>query len=122
MIIRRLYTAYALLAFLDQDDVVANELRSLLYEKGRFPSRCTWERRLAQLPESLPGLIGSLGRHLLGLLDVFSQHGRAAALDSTPLKTGGGVWHKKHKEKGEIPHTSIDLEAGWSKSGWHGWW
>jgi len=21
-----------------------------------------------------------------------------------------------------IPHTSIDTEAGWSKSGWHGWW
>lgn len=38
------------------------------------------------------------------------------------LRTGGGVWHKKDKEKGEIPHTSIDTEAGWSKSGWHGWW
>ena len=21
-----------------------------------------------------------------------------------------------------MPHTSIDTEAGWSKSGWHGWW
>jgi hypothetical protein len=38
------------------------------------------------------------------------------------LKTSGGVWHKKHREAGEIPHTSIDTEAGWSKSGWHGWW
>jgi Transposase DDE domain len=38
------------------------------------------------------------------------------------LKTSGGVWHQKHKETGEIPHPSIDTEAGWSKSGWHGWW
>ena len=21
-----------------------------------------------------------------------------------------------------MPHTSIDTQAGWSKSGWHGWW
>jgi Transposase DDE domain len=33
-----------------------------------------------------------------------------------------GSWHKKHKETGEIPHPSIDTEAGWAKSGWHGWW
>jgi hypothetical protein len=43
-------------------------------------------------------------------------------MDSTALKTGGGVWHKKHRERGEIPHSSIDTQAGWSKSGWHGWW
>jgi hypothetical protein len=42
-------------------------------------------------------------------------------VDSTPWKTCGGVWHKKHKEQGKIPHTSIDTEAGWSKSSWHGW-
>lgn len=122
MIVRRLYTAYALLAFLEQADVVAQQLKPLLYEDGRFPTRRTWERRLALLPESLPGLIGYLGWHLVSLLSPFARHGRAAAVDSTALKTGGGVWHKKHKEKGEIPHTSIDTEAGWSKSGWHGWW
>jgi hypothetical protein len=122
MIVRRLYTAYALLAFLEQDDVVAKQLRPLLYEDGRFPTRRTFERRLLALPLSLPGLIGYFGRHLVCLLNPWAQHGRAAALDSTMLKTGGGVWHKKHKEKGEIPHTSIDTEAGWSKSGWHGWW
>jgi hypothetical protein len=31
------------------------------------------------------------------------------------------VWHNKHRELGEIPHTSIDTQAGWTKSGWHGW-
>jgi Transposase DDE domain len=122
MLIRRLYTAYALLTFLDQADAVAQQLRPLLHEQGRFPTRRTWERRLAALPPHLPGLIGSFGRHLVMVLTPWASSGRAVAVDSTPLKTSGGVWHKKHKEAGEISHTSIDTEAGWSKSGWHGWW
>jgi len=122
MIIRRLYTAYALLTFLEQEDTVARQLRPLLYEHGRFPTRRTWERRLTALPQHLPGLIGCFGRHLVALLTPWTSHGRAAAVDSTALKTSGGVWHKKNKAQGEIPHTAIDTEAGWSKSGWHGWW
>jgi hypothetical protein len=122
MIIRRLYTAYALLAFCEQDDPLPQQLRPLLYEQGRFPSRRTWERRLATLPPRLPGLIGCCGRHLVALLQPWARHGRAVACDSTPLATGGGVWHKKHREQGVVPHSSIDTEAGWSKSGWHGWW
>jgi hypothetical protein len=47
--------------------------------------------------------------------------GRAVAIDSTALRARGGVWHQKHREQGEIPHTSIDTEAHWTKSGWHGW-
>ncbi len=35
--------------------------------------------------------------------------------------TKGGVWHKKDKEAGVVPHSSIDTEADWTKSGWHGW-
>jgi hypothetical protein len=122
MIIRRLYSAYALLQFLEQDDPVPAQLRQLLVEQGRFPSCRTWERRLARLPKTLPGLIGSTGRHLVALLKPWTPQGRAVSLDSTALATAGGVWHKKHRELGEIPHSSIDTEAGWSKSGWHGWW
>jgi hypothetical protein len=120
--IRRLYTASALLVFLEQDDAVANQLRPLLPEHGRLPTRRPWERRLAALPPHLPGLIGSFGRHLVHRFNPWAHHGRAVAVDSTPLTTSGGVWHKKPKDRGEIPHTSMDTEAGWSKSGWHGWW
>jgi hypothetical protein len=42
-------------------------------------------------------------------------------MDSTVLRANGGVWHKKHRERGVVPHTSIDTEAHWTKSGWHGW-
>jgi hypothetical protein len=112
MIIRRLYTAYALLTLLEQDDAVARQLRRLLHEQGRFPTRRTWERRLAALPQHLPGLIGGCGWPLVAVLTPRASHGRAAAVDRTPLQTRGGVWHKKHKEAGEIPHTSLDTEAG----------
>jgi hypothetical protein len=43
------------------------------------------------------------------------------ALDSTVLRARGGVWHKKDREAGKVPHTSIDTEANWTTSGWHGW-
>ena len=60
--------------------------------------------------------------HLVMLLLRWQTHGRAAAVDSTMLRTAGGVWHKKDRENGVIKHRSIDTEAGWSKSGYHGWW
>lgn len=37
------------------------------------------------------------------------------------LRANGGVWHKKDREQDNVPHTSIDTEAAWTKSGWHGW-
>src|SRR5262245_6794871 len=79
MIIRHLYTAYALLAFLEQDDSLPQQLRPLLCEQGRFPSRRTWERRLAVLPQSLPGLIGCVGRSLVTRLRPWATSGRAVA-------------------------------------------
>jgi hypothetical protein len=54
MIIRRLYTAYALLTFLEQDDAVAKQLRPVLTEHGRFPTRRTWERRLPRCRHTCP--------------------------------------------------------------------
>jgi hypothetical protein len=73
------------------------------------------------LPKTLPAQIGCLGRHLVTLIEPFAQCGRAAAIDSTVLRSRGGVWHKRDREAGVVPHTSIDTEADWTKSGWHGW-
>ncbi len=54
-------------------------------------------------------------------LEPWRQDGRAAAIDSTVLRARGGVWHRKDRQAGVVPHTSIDTEAHWTKSGWHGW-
>src|SRR5262249_60785762 len=50
MLIRRLYTAYALLAFLEQDDPLPQQWRPLLYEQGRCPTRPPWELRSRGVP------------------------------------------------------------------------
>jgi Transposase DDE domain len=121
MIVRHLATVHALLAVLEQPTPEMQHLRSLLTEDGRYPTRRTFERRLNAVPTTLPAQIACLGRHLVELIQPFADHGRAAALDSTILHARGGVWHKRHRDAGEIPHTSIDTEAHWTKSGWHGW-
>ena len=121
MIVRHLHNVHELLAVLDQPTAEMLALRALLTEQGCFPSRRTWERRLKAIPETLPAQIGCLGRHLICLIQPWLISGRAVAIDSTILRARGGVWHQKHREKGELPHTSIDTEAHWTKSGWHGW-
>lgn len=123
MLVRNLHTVNKLLSVLAQPTPEMQALRVLLSTEPsrRFPSRRTWERRLKTLPESLPERIGLLGRHLVGLIRPWASGGRAVALDSTVLRARGGVWHKKDREAGVVPHTSIDTEAHWTKSGWHGW-
>ncbi len=121
MIVKRLHKVGELLAVLEEDTQEIQEVRQLLSEGGRFPSKRTFQRRLKALPERLPEQIGALGRHLVEALKPWESSGRAVALDSTTLQAKGGVWHKKDKQAGIVPHTSIDTEAGWTKSGWHGW-
>jgi len=122
MIVRRLHKVGEVLAVLEEPTPEMRSLRELLSEpNGRFPCRRTFERRLRALPETLPERIGCLGRHLVVLLKPWAYSGRAAAIDSTVLRAKGGVWHKKDREAGVVPHSSIDTEAGWTKSGWHGW-
>ena len=121
MIIRHLHTAHELRMVLEQPTAEMKMLRTLLTEQERYPTRRTWERRLKSLPETLPTQIGCLGRYLVELLNPWAECGRAAAIDSTLLRARGGVWHKKHRDQGVVPHSSIDTEAHWTKSGHHGW-
>ena len=110
-----------MLAVLDEPTPEMRVIRELLEKDGRFPSRRTFERRLKALPEKLPEQICCLGGRLVELLRPWAKSGRAVAIDSTPLKARGGQWHKRDRERGIVPHSSIDTQAGWTKSGWHGW-
>ncbi|HET8845333.1 MAG TPA: transposase [Ktedonobacteraceae bacterium] len=121
MIIRHLRTVHELLGVLAEPTPEMCQLRELLCEQGGFPTRRTWERRLKSLPETLPAQIGCLGRYLIERISPWQKRGRAVAIDSTVLRSRGAVWHQKHRKTGEVPHTLIDTEAHWTKSGWHGW-
>jgi hypothetical protein len=122
MLVRRVWQAHGLLAILSEPTPQMARIRAhLTDQQGRFPSRRTWERRLDRLAGILPLLIALLGTWLLRRLAPWPHGGRAVAIDSTCLRARGGVWHKKQRDAGEVPHTSIDTEAAWTKSGWHGW-
>ena len=87
MIVRQIHTVHELLSVLAQPTVEMQTLRAHLTDMhGRFPSRRTWERRLAAMPNTLPGQIGCLGRALVALLQPWVTCGRAAAIDSTVLR------------------------------------
>src|SRR5947207_11405164 len=120
MIVRHLSTAYELLSVLAEPTAEMQTLH-LLLEQDRLPCRRTFERRLAALPATLPAQIGCLGRYLVAELQPWLASARAAAIDSTVLRARGGVWHQKDRKAGVVPHSSIDTEASWTKSGWHGW-
>jgi hypothetical protein len=111
MIVRHLHNVHELLSVVAQPTAEMRSLRLLLTQQERFPSRRTWERRLKAIPATLPAQIGCLGRSLVDLIQPWATAGRAVAIDSTILRAKGGVWHQKHREKGELPHTSIDPEA-----------
>lgn len=121
MAFRRIRSGYALWCFLAQPVPEVVMLRQALFHGGPMPSRRTIERRLAALSMALEAEIAVLGQLLLERLQVWAKEAAAAAIDSAPFHAQGGVWHKKHREKGEVPDTRIDIEAGWTKSGWHGW-
>jgi hypothetical protein len=122
MLVRQLPSVHSLLAVLAEPSAPLQQVCAHLRDSaGRLPSRRTWERRLAALVTRLPLLVPTLGAFLLGLLQPWPRGGQAVAIDATPLHARGGVWHRKHREAVAVPHTSIDTEAGWTKSGWHGW-
>ena len=122
MLVRHVTTAHGLLEMLAEPTAEMQTVRAQLSAgQGRLPSRRTWERRLAALADRLTVLIACLGAFLLTLLQPWGRGGRAVAIDATTVPARGGVWHKKHREAGVVPHTSIDTQAGWTKSGWHGW-
>ena len=121
MIVRQLHTVHERLRVWAQPTPQRHTLRALLTVDGHVPTRRTWERRLHGIPATLPAQIGCLGRALGALIQPWARGGRAAAIDSPVLRARGGVWHKKDREAGIVPPTSMDTEAHWTTAGWPGW-
>lgn len=122
MVLRQLATVHALLTVLEKPTPEMQHLRTLLMGDGLYPSRRTFERRLAAIHETLPAQIACLGQHLLACIQPWEHTDRAVAIDSTVVRAfAGAVGHKRDREAGHIPHTAIDTVAHWTKSDWHGW-
>ena len=83
------------------------------------PHRTTLSRRFKQLPlvlrEQIRGLHADFVAEGVTLVDAMS-------VDSSLMHAHGNVWHKKQRDKGELPSCgNIDTEAHWGKSGCGEW-
>ncbi|MDF7822364.1 transposase [Runella sp. MFBS21] len=84
------------------------------------PDRKTIRRRFLALPALIQQLMPAIA------LQCQQRHhptfGYACSFaDKSVFRALGGLWHKKHMLLKVVPHASIDTEASWAKSEYHGW-
>ncbi len=96
----------------------------LRYHHNRFgfeqaPSRRTLRRRFEAMPAYLRWLLPNIARQVVQMDERFQM--RIGYVDKSIFRALGGLWHKKHRLLGIVPHPSIDVEASWAKSAYHGW-
>ncbi len=85
----------------------------------RCPNRTTLSRRFKELPlllrEQIRDIHSDFVREDVTLVEAMS-------IDSSLMHAKGNAWHKKQREKGELPSCgNIDQEAHWGKSGCGEW-
>lgn len=86
----------------------------------KAPCRKTIARRFEALPTVVYRLMplvaqeaGKVNRQLFAFGWAF--------IDKSVFRAKGGVWHRIHRLSGIVPHSSIDTDASWGKSAYHGW-
>jgi len=83
------------------------------------PCRQTLARRFEALPAVIYRLMPLVAQAAQqGQGSVFSF--RWAFIDKSVFRAKGGLWHRKHPLLGIVPHPSIDTDASWAKSAYHG--
>lgn len=85
----------------------------------KCPHRTTLSRRFKQLPSILREQVRAIHAEFVTedvtLVDAMS-------VDSSLMHAKGNVWHKKQRDKGELPSCgNIDTDAHWGKSGCGQW-
>jgi len=87
----------------------------------KAPCRKTIRLRLHKMPAFIMYLMPRVAkyafrnfcRNLFNIKWLFS--------DKSVFRAKGGIWHKKHKDQGVVPHPSIDTDASWATSPYHKW-
>lgn len=89
------------------------------FDLSTCPHRTTLSRRFKQLPLVLREQIRTIHNEFL-VKDVTLAD--AMSVDSSLLHAKGNVWHKKQRDKGELPSCgNIDTDAHWGRSGCGEW-
>lgn len=83
------------------------------------PWRKTIARRFEALPQVVYQLMPLVAKAASQLnRDVFSFGW--VLMDKSVFRAKGGLWHRVHRLQGVVPHSSIDTDASWAKSAYHG--
>lgn len=83
------------------------------------PSRKTLRRRFLALPTVIQIFMPRLAAEAHALDERFDF--RIAFVDKSLFRACGGIWHKRDMKTGRVPHVSIDTDASWGRSAYHGW-
>lgn len=90
-----------------------------LFELSTCPHRTTLGKRFKQLPDMLRLQMRKLHSDFVNEEFTFVD---AMSADSSLMHAKGNVWHKKQRDKGELPSCgNIDTDAHWGKSGCGQW-
>jgi len=85
----------------------------------KIPHRKTIATRFRALSDSVRSLLHQLTEKFIKAKIVDPLIG---SVDSSLMQAHGNVWHKKQRDKGELPKCgNIDIEAHWGKSGCGKW-
>jgi hypothetical protein len=94
------------------------------YSKYGFPSapkRRTIRRRLKSLPPIIMYMMPQIARYCYTKVCHKAFNLRWLFSDKSIFRANGGLWHKAQMDEGLVPHPSIDTDASWAKSPYHGW-
>lgn len=115
---------YMLIKQIEGFKTMANQLKMKpelvsLFDLPSCPHRTTISKRFKQLPEMLRQQIRDVHGYFVDedvtLIDAMSA-------DSSLMKAKGNVWHKKQRDKGELPKCgNVDTDAHWGVSGCGEW-
>jgi hypothetical protein len=86
---------------------------------SKCPTRRTIKTRFEALPNLLPIVIPNIALNICSVNRCFEF--KWAFIDKSVFRSLGGIWHTKHMKEGFVPHPSIDTDASWGKSDYHGW-
>ncbi len=84
------------------------------------PDRKTIRRRFLALPALIQQLMPTIAQQCQTLHHPTFGYACSFA-DKSVFRSLGGLWRKKHMLLKVVPHPSIDTEASWAKSEYHGW-
>ena len=99
----------------------ARLLRALAFE--RVPHRTTIGRRMMALVPEAEAQVAALGQQMATEVRRAAGQSEVSAIDGRMYEALGPLWHKKDREKDQIPVRlrNVDTQSKWSKSGYRGW-